>query len=130
MKHYLSLIGRIFLSQVFIIHGIMKVMDFEHFWHVLDLKGIPIAPLLAILVVFIELGGGIAIMVGFYAKFFSSIMAIYLLVVTMFYFPFWLDFELYFDGFILNMAIVGGLIIEDFAGAGENSVDDAHLFDT
>ena len=129
MRNYLSLIGRIFLSQIFIIHGIIKVMDFEHFWHVLDLKGIPAAPLLAIVIVFIELGGGVAIMIGFYTKFFSGIMAVYLFIATLINYTIWFDLS-HFNDFVMNFAIVGGLLIEDYAGAGENSVDDAHLFDT
>ena len=128
MRNYLSLIGRIFLSLVFIVHGIMKVMDFEQFWKVLELKGVPVAPLLSIFVIFIELGGGIAILIGFYTRFFTSIMAVYLFVVTLVLHPFWFDFD-HFDNFIKNFAIIGGLIIEDNAGAGKNSVDDSHYFD-
>ena len=128
MRNYLSLIGRIFLSLVFIVHGIMKVMDFEQFWKVLELKGVPVAPLLSIFVIFIELGGGIAILIGFYTRFFTSIMAVYLFVVTLVLHPFWFDFD-HFDNFIKNFAIIGGLIIEDYAGAGKNSVDDSHYFD-
>ena len=128
MKNYLSLIGRIFLSLIFIYHGITKVADFEYFWHGLELKGIPLAPMVAIFIVFIELGGGLAILIGFYTRFFTSIMAVYLIGVTLVYYPFWSDFGL-FEDFMRNMAIVGGLIIEDYAGAGKNSVDDSHIFD-
>ncbi|HAW52324.1 MAG TPA: hypothetical protein DCX54_08375 [Flavobacteriales bacterium] len=128
MRNYLSLIGRIFLSLIFIVHGTMKVMDFEHFWHGLELKGVPLAPMVSIIVVFIELGGGLAILIGFYTRFFTSIMAIYLLGVTLVYYPFWSDTTL-FEDFMRNLAIVGGLIIEDYAGAGKNSVDDSHVFD-
>ncbi|MEQ9063055.1 MAG: DoxX family protein [Vicingaceae bacterium] len=129
MKKHLSLIGRILLSAVFIVEGLLKVFDFERFWHIIELKGMPVAPLVAILVVFIELGGGIAILIGFYTRFFAPIMAVYLFVVTLVSFPFWSDM-IHFDDFIRNMAIVGGLIIEDFAGAGPESVDDSHFFDT
>ena len=128
MSKHLSLIGRVLLSGVFIIEGILKVFDFEHFWHVMELKGIPVAPLVSILVVFIELGGGVAILLGFYTRFFSPIMAIYLFCVTLVNFPFWTDM-IHFDDFIRNMAIVGGLIIEDFAGAGPESIDGSHFFD-
>ena len=128
MRNYLSLIGRIFLSLIFIYHGIMKAIDFETFWHVLNLKGVPAAPLVSIIVVFIELGGGVAILIGFYTRFFTSIMAIYLIGVTIFNYPFWFDMDLLED-FMKNFAIIGGLIIEDYAGAGKNSVDDSHVFD-
>ena len=128
MSKHIALVGRILLSAVFIVEGLLKVFDFERFWHVLDLKGVPVAPLVAMLVVFIELGGGIAILIGFYTRFFSPLMAIYLFFVTIFSYPFWSDM-VHFDDFIRNMAIVGGLIIEDFAGAGPESVDESHFFD-
>ena len=128
MRKHISLLGRIFLSSVFIIHGLIKLADFEHFWHVMDLKGIPVAPLAAVIVICIELGGGIAVLVGFYTKFFSPIMAIYLIVVTIVNFPFWSNYD-FFENFIINMAIVGGLLIESYAGAGPESIDASHFFD-
>ncbi len=128
MKKHLSLIGRIFLSAFFIFKGLINVLSFAQFWHRIDLLGIPLAPLVAMLVVFIELGGGIAILVGFYTRFFSPLMALYLFIATLVVYPFWSDLG-HFEDFIRNIAIIGGLIIEDFAGAGPESVDDSHYFD-
>ena len=128
MKRHLSLLGRVLLSGVFISHGLVKIFDFTHYWNVLDLEGYAIAPLIAVLIIVIELGGGIALLVGFYARFFSPIMAVYLITFTIMHYPFWSDFQ-YFEGFMTQMAVVGGLFIETYAGAGPDSVDGSHYFD-
>lgn len=129
MQKHIPLIGRILLSQVFIIYGLIKVFDFEHYWHVMELQGIPMAPLVAIIVVAIEVGGGIAILIGFQTRLFSAILAAYLIVLTIIEYPVWENFD-HFDNFIRNLAILGGLFIEEYAGAGPDSIDESHLFDT
>ena len=129
MNKHIALLGRILLSGVFIIHGIIKIVNFESIWHALQFKGFPMAPIVLIIVIFIELIGGIAVLIGFQAKFFSPIMALYLFVITIVNYPFWSDF-MFFEEFIRNMAIVGGLLILEYAGAGQESVDGSHFFDT
>ena len=129
MKKHIALLGRILLSGVFIIHGIMKIANFESIWHMLQFKGFPMAPIVLIIVIFIELIGGIAILLGFQAKFFSPIMATYLLVISVVNYPFWSDF-MFFEDFIRNMAIIGGLLLIEYAGSGPESVDNASYFET
>ena len=128
MNKHIALLGRIFLSGVFIVHGIMKIANFDSIWHALQFKGFPMAPIVLIIVIFIELIGGIAVLVGFKTRFFSPLMAMYFFVVTIVNFPFWTDLIL-FDEFIRNMAIVGGLLILEYAGAGKESVDGSHYFE-
>ena len=91
---------------------------------------IPMAPLVAILVVAIEIGGGISILIGFQTRIFSAILFFYLLILTFWQFPIWSDFQANFDDFIRNLAIMGGLLIEEYAGAGPDSLDESHVFDT
>ena len=129
MNAYSATIGRILISLVFIIEGLLKAFTFERFWHTLDLQGMPMAPFIAILVVLIELGGGVSLILGFNAKFFSFVMALYLLIVTFVEYPFWSDFQAFFEEFIRNMAIVGGLFMVNSHGAGPQSVDESHVFD-
>jgi len=130
MNTYSAIIGRIAISIVFIIEGLLKVMDFEAFRLRLEIEhGVPAAPAVAILMILIELGGGISLILGFSARFFSFIMALYLLVATIVHYPFWSDFSL-FEEFIRNFAIIGGLLMINSHGAGPSSVDSSHVFDT
>ena len=130
MNEYSAVIGRIAISLVFIIEGLLKAFNFEPFLHKLEIvDGIPGAPLIAILAIMIELGGGMALIFGFSAKFFSFIMAFYLMIVTFTQFHFWSDFEM-FEEFIRNIAIIGGLLMINSHGAGPSSVDSSHVFDT
>lgn len=128
MNAYSATIGRILISLVFIIEGLLKAFDFEHFWSQLQLAGFPMAPFFALLALLIELVGGVSLIIGFNAKFFSFIMAIYLLIVSFVTFKFWSDFDL-FEEFIRNIAIIGGLLMINSHGAGPQSVDESHVFD-
>lgn len=123
-----AIIGRIFIALLFMLYGGYKVFDFEHFWHKLEFDGFPMAPFVAILVVAIELGGGIFLILGFNAKFVSLVMAIYLFIVTVVEVQFWNDFA-HFEDFLKNIAIIGGLFMINSHGAGATSVDESHLFD-
>jgi putative oxidoreductase len=128
MSAYSAIIGRIAIALLFILEGVVKVYDFEHFWQTLDLQGFPMAPFISIVVVIIELGGGISLILGFNARFFSFVMAIYLLVVTIVEVQFWSNFDLFHD-FLLNIGVIGGLLLVNSHGAGPNSVDESHIFD-
>lgn len=128
MTAYSAIIGRVAIALLFILYGGYKVYDFEHFWHQLDLQGFPAAPFIAILVVIIELGGGLSLILGFNARFFSFVMALYLGIVTIVEVQFWNDMEL-FDDFMKNIAIIGGLFMVNSHGAGPSSVDESHVFD-
>lgn len=123
-----AIYGRIAIALLFLLYGGYKVYDFEHFWHKLELEGFPAAPLVALLVVVIELGGGISLILGFNARFFSLVMGIYLFIVTFVEVQFWNDMEL-FDDFLKNIAIIGGLLMVNSHGAGPSSVDESHIFD-
>lgn len=128
MNAYSAIVGRIAIALLFILYGGYKVWDFEHFWHQLEFDGFPAAPFFALLVVIIELGGGISLILGFNARFFSFIMGVYLFIVTMVEVQFWNDMEL-FDDFLKNIAIIGGLFMVNSHGAGPSSVDESHVFD-
>ncbi len=135
MNAYSATVGRILIAIVFIIEGALKVFDFEGFWHALEIDdGIPAAPFVAILVVIIELGGGISLILGFNARFFSFVMAIYLLIVTLVEYHAWVNADGNFDQgmfelFVRNLAIIGGLLMVNSHGAGPSSVDESHVFD-
>ena len=128
MNQYSAIIGRILMALLFIMEGGKKILSFESFWQQLDLNGFPMAPFIAILVVIIEFGGGISLILGFNAKFFSFVMALYLVIVTFVEVQFWNDFS-QFDDFAKNIAIIGGLFMVNSHGAGPSSVDESHVFD-
>ena len=128
MGDYSALIGRIAVALIFVINGATKAFNFEPLWHTLNLKGIPMAPAVAILVIIIELGGGLALMLGFNAKFFSMIMTVYMVILTAVFHPIWSDLTLYQD-FLKDLAVIGGLLMINSHGAGKSSVDGSHVFD-
>lgn len=127
MNSYLAVVGRIALSIIFIIQGFRKTLDFETTWKYMDVNGIPMAPMVLILVVALELGGGIAILVGFNAKLFSVLLGLYLIPTSFIFHSNWADPE-QLNHFIKNIALMGGLFILGYNGAGPRSLDAQKLW--
>jgi len=126
MKAYLPLFGRMGISLVFILFGLEKSMDFEHSRHFLAVVGYPDAPVLVIISIIIEFVGGILVLIGYHVKITAMIMAAYVLLTTAIFYPIWSDLSHYQD-FIKNLAIIGGLLILSYHGAGPKSLDSNEL---
>ena len=63
-KDLLALIGRILLAAMFVISGYGKLTGFDGTVGYIASKGLPMPQLLAALAILIELGGGLAIIIG------------------------------------------------------------------
>ena len=68
LKQYGPLLGRILLSAIFIIAGISKITGFSNTAAYMASKGLPMAEVLLVLTIIIELGGGVMILVGWKAR--------------------------------------------------------------
>ena len=77
-KTYLAPLGRLLMSSLFIWAGIGKLMNpsgtAQYFAHV----NIPIPDVMVWIVIIIELIGGLAILVGFKARWVAAVLAIFL----------------------------------------------------
>ena len=122
MRDYLPLFGRMGLSLIFILMGFEKLLDFDNYLLELEAMSIEFAVILLPISIFVELIGGFLILLGYYTKYASLVLAIYMIPVTILFFPIWQDIE-YFHEFLKNIAISGGLLILSFHGSGPKSLD-------
>jgi putative oxidoreductase len=118
------LIGRILLALIFIISGFNKIMDWGGTLGYMASKGLPMTDILLALTVFIELGGGLMIALGLYARWAATAIFLFLIPVTLIFHPFWIDPEQMND-FLKNIAIMGGMLYIMTYGSGSYSVYDA-----
>ncbi len=123
------LIGRILLSSVFIIAGIGKIGGFSMEEGFVASKHLPLPAVALAIAMIVELLGGLAILVGFYARFTAWIVFLYMIPTTFIFHNFWtmqgadrLNTMLHFEK---NMAIMGGLLLLAAFGAGRLSIDSA-----
>ncbi|MGP1716915.1 MAG: DoxX family protein [Methylophilus sp.] len=117
-----SVIGRILLSQIFIISGVGKAADPEGTIGYIQSVGAPLPEVAYAIALFVELGLGIALLVGFKARWAAAGIALFTFA-TAFLFHFNLADQIQQIMFLKNLTIAGGLLIVVAFGAGAYSLD-------
>jgi putative oxidoreductase len=126
-KTPLVVIGRVLLALMFIMAGISKLGDISGTAGYIASGGLPMASALAVLVGLLELLGGIAVAVGFHARWAALALGLFTLVASALFHKFWaVPADQAFVQqlmFMKNMAVAGGLFVVAALGAGPGSVD-------
>jgi putative oxidoreductase len=114
------LLGRFGLALIFILSGWSKIDSYEGTQAYMASAGVPGA--LLPLAIALELGGGLAVLAGFKARWAALALALFSLASA---FLFHADFadQNQFIGFMKNVAIAGGFLVLAAQGAGRFSVD-------
>lgn len=113
----LSLVGRALLAYLFIIAGWNKIGGYAGTAAFMESKGLPGD--LLILVILLELGGGIAILCGFQTRIIALILAIFNIVTGFMFHGTPEDTT----NFMKNIGLAGGFIYLVCYGAGRLSID-------
>ncbi len=113
----LSLIGRALLAYIFIVAGWGKLMGYAGTMAYIESKGLPGA--LVWLVILLELGGGLAILVGFQARTVALFMILFNILTAFIFHGTPADAT----QFMKNFAIAGGFVYLLTFGAGRWSID-------
>ena len=117
---YGELAGRIGLAAIFLIAGIGKIGGFDGTQGYMESQGVP--GLLLPLVIVLEVGGGLALIVGWKTRWVALALAAFcVLAALLFHFDFGNQLQQIL--FLKNIAIAGGLLVLCHAGAGRFSID-------
>ena len=123
--HIVELIGRAFLSALFLIEGVGKISMQEDVMMYMENYGIP--GILFIPAVILEILFPLLLIVGYKTKWAASIMALFTFTVAMiFHTDFSEGMQLVF--FLKDIAIAGGFMIIVAYGPGKISLD--HYFNS
>ena len=120
MDSFLNLAARILMSQIFLISGIGKVTGYAGTQSYMAKMGVPGA--LLPLVILTELGGGLALLLGFQTKWAALALAGFTLLAGLI-FHFKPDDQMQMISFLKNLAIAGGLLMFVRHGAGAPCID-------
>ena len=120
MQNFTLFVGRLGLSLIFILSGIGKLMAWHATEKVLIAHGLP--PGLLPLVVFAELGGGLAVLCGLLTRWAAVGLFVYTLLAAMIFHNNFADHEQWIN-FMKNFAIAGGFLVLVVHGAGGLSID-------
>ena len=121
------LIGRILIALLFIPSGLAKITGFSGAIAYVAAAGLPVPALGAAIAAVVELGLGLAVLVGWQARWSALIMALFTIAAALFFHAFWSsppDQQLMQNiQFFKNMAIAGGLLFIFAFGPGSFSLD-------
>jgi putative oxidoreductase len=124
-------VARVLLALMFILAGLSKFAGLEGTAGYIASKGLPLPALLAFATALLEVVAGLALAVGFFARPAALALALFTLLATVLFHPFWAvpaDQAMVQQlMFMKNLAIAGGLLLVFFFGAGPASVDARRL---
>ena len=116
----IQVLGRIFLSTLFLIEGTNKIFNYEGTIQYMENFGVP--GYLAIPAIILEILFPLLLIIGYQTKIVALVMMIFTIVVAIIFHTNF-DDQMQFINFFKDIAIAGGFIIIFVNGAGKFSVD-------
>ena len=118
--HVVEILGRIFLSAIFLINGVGKIFNYEgtiQYMENFDVPGYLIIPAITVEIFF-----PILLIIGYYTKFSALVLSLFTLVLAVIFHT---DFsnQMQLMSFLKNIAIAGGFLIIFVYGPGKYSID-------
>ena len=118
--HIIDVLGRIFLSTLFLIEGINKIFNYEGTIQYMENFGV--SGYLAVPAIILEILFPLLLIIGYQTKIAALVMMIFTIVVAIIFHTNF-DDQMQFITFFKDIAIAGGFIIIFVNGAGKFSVD-------
>jgi len=123
----LALAARILLALMFVLAGFGKLTGFEGTVGYIASKGLPLPQVGAALALVVELVGGVALIVGWQARWAAVALAVFTLAASLVFHNFWAvpaDQAMVQNlMFMKNIAVIGGLLAIAAFGTGALSLD-------
>ena len=118
--HVIEVLGRIFLSTIFLIEGINKIFNYESTIEYMENFSVP--EYLAIPAIIVEILFPLLLVVGYHTKISALVLAMFTLATALIFHT---DFtnQMQLISFLKNFAIAGGFLIIFVNGAGKYSID-------
>jgi putative oxidoreductase len=126
-QRYGWLAARLLISQIFVVSGIMKILDWQGTAAQMEGRGMFWVPLFLTGAIVVELGGGILLLLGYKARFAALALFLFLIPVTLTFHSFWTyppeEQKQQLINFMHNLTLMGGLLLVMIFGPGPLSID-------
>jgi putative oxidoreductase len=128
LERYGTLAARILISHIFILSGIMKIMDPAGTAAQMESRGMFWVPFFLWAAVAVELGAGLCLLLGYKARLAALVLFLFLIPVTLTFHNFWTyaDPKERMQTMIMlmhNLTLMGGLLLVMTFGPGPLSID-------
>ena len=127
LQNPLALIGRILLALIFVTSGFGKITGFEGTVGYIASKGLPMASIVAVIAIVIELGGGLAVVFGFLTRWAALGLAVFSVIAAFIFHAYWgvpaEQVMMQQINFWKNISIAGGFLVLAAFGPGAISID-------
>jgi putative oxidoreductase len=117
-----ALAGRILLAFIFVLSGFKKITGFEGTLGYMTSAGLPMANVLLVLTILVELGGGLLIMLGWQTRRVALAVFLFVLLASIVFHNPSVD-PSQMTQLLKNLSIMGGMLYLFAFGAGAWSVD-------
>jgi putative oxidoreductase len=123
-----ALIARVLLAAMYLLAGLQTIGSFAGTASMIAAHGLPFPELSAAIGIVVDIGLGLAVLVGWQARRAALLLAIYTVVVGILFHAYWADTAaatrtIDFDGFWKNITIAGGFLMVFAFGAGRYSFE-------
>lgn len=127
MQNQLTLFGRLLLAALFLPAGLSKITGFAGTAGYIGSVGLPLPEVGAVLAIVVEVGGALALLLGWGTRWAALALALFTVVASVLFHNFWsVPIEQAMVQqlmFFKNIAVAGGLLVLAAFGAGALSVD-------
>lgn len=120
MKQSIELLARILMGHIFLLAGLNKIDAYQGTQGYMDAMGVPGA--LLPLVIALEIGGALAVIVGFKTRWAAYALAAFTVVTAIIFHSNFAD-QIQMIMFMKNMSMAGGLLLLAVHGSGAFSLD-------
>lgn len=119
-----SLLARLLIAPLFIVFGFEKIAGYASSVGYMEAYGMP--GILLPLAIVVELGGGLAILLGVYARWAALALAGFCIFTALVFHTGWFGDggQGQFINFMKNLAVAGGLVLLAAHGPGRNAIKD------
>jgi len=122
MGKVIPLIGRLFLSAIFIVFGFNNIFNFPDTQLMMANAGIPFNGILLILGTILEIAGGLSVLLGYKTRWGASALMVFIIAATLLFHTRLSD-QMELIQFTKNLSTLGGLLIVFALGPGPLSFD-------
>lgn len=109
-------VGRVLLASLFLVSGLLKIPHFAGVAGRLADMGLPLATWMAAGAIVVEVGGGLALALGWRVRDVARLLALFIVPATLMFHAFWsvgspAEFGNQLNHFLKNLALIGALWI-------------------